>query len=455
MHSFNQDTIAARATPPGQGGVGIIRISGKKTLEVAKTILGELPKPRAATFCSFLHQDGSVIDQGLAIYFKGPYSFTGEDVLELHGHGGRIVMDMLLQRILQLDVRLARPGEFSERAFLNNKIDLAQAEAIADLIEASSAEAARSAIRSLQGEFSKEITTLIHDVISLRMYVEAAIDFPEEEIDFLSDGKILSQLEKLISQLDIVLSRAKQGKVLNEGMKVVIAGNPNAGKSSLLNALSGDEVAIVSDVPGTTRDVIRETILIDGMPIYIIDTAGLRESTDVIELEGVKRAWNEIPNADRILLVVDAVTHDHSNLEQHSLMQKFLAFKDRLTIIRNKIDLTHEKESVESSNHLGVTTINISVKKNLGINLLRNHLKDCVGYQNGENVFIARRRHIDALTNAKENFLKAHEQLVTYKAGELVAEELREAQNALSEITGEFRSDDLLGKIFSSFCIGK
>lgn len=453
MKSSQSDTIVARATPPGRGGVGIIRISGQKVPSIAEKIVGKIPKPRYATYCNFTNAQGHTLDQGIALYFPAPHSFTGEDVLELQGHGGPLVMDTILARLLELDVRMARPGEFSERAFLNNKIDLTQAEAIADLIEASSEEAARSAIRSLQGEFSKEISLLVDGVISLRMYVEAAIDFPEEEIDFLNDGKILKTLQNLQEQLDSILQRAKQGRALNEGIKVVITGYPNAGKSSLLNLLCGDEAAIVSTVPGTTRDVLRETILIDGMPLQILDTAGLRESKDSIETEGIRRAWNEIPNADRILLVMEAEEF-LSNIIDHPLVKQFEQYRDKLTIVRNKIDLINTPPTVDESNRLPI--ISLSAKTKEGYALLKDHLKDCMGYsQDCENTFIARRRHLEALTSAKHHFNAAMQQLTFYQAGELVAEELRQAQTTLAEITGEFRSDDLLGKIFSSFCIGK
>lgn len=454
MKFSSSDIIVARATPPGRGGVGVVRISGSDLSQIAVTILKQIPKPRYATLCDFLNKSGTVIDQGIAIYFPSPHSFTGEDVLELHGHGGNVVMDCLIQSILELGARLARPGEFSERAFLNNKIDLTQAEAIADLIEASSSQAARSAVRSLQGEFSKKINNLVEKTIHLRMHVEAAIDFPEEEIDFLTDGKILEKLSHLITELKEVLDCAKQGRVLNEGMKVVIAGYPNAGKSSILNRLSGEDTAIVSHIPGTTRDILRENILIDGMPLHIIDTAGLRDTQNEVEREGIRRAWSEIPNADRILLIIDATEISVNNLMQHPLVQEFTQYHDRLTIIRNKIDLISQSASVEVSQNFAV--INLSAKTGSGIELLKMHLKEAMGYtQNTENVFIARRRHLEALYIAENHSEEALKQLTTYRAGELVAEELREVQNALSEITGEFRSDDLLGRIFSSFCIGK
>ncbi len=452
MHTLNFDTIAAKATPPGKGGVGIIRISGQDVSKIAVALLGLVPEPRKAIFSGFKTADGHLIDQGLALYFKKPHSFTGEDVLELHGHGGTVVMDLLLQRVSELGARLAKPGEFSERAFLNNKIDLAQAEAIADLIEASSVAAARGAIHSLQGHFSEEVTRLVELVIALRMYVEAAIDFPEEEIDFLSDGKILAQLQHIILQLNKTLDRTKQGAALNEGLRVVIVGHPNAGKSSLLNYLSGEQTAIVSDQPGTTRDVLKEDILIDGMPLRLVDTAGLRDSSDQIEAEGVRRAFNEVAQADRILLVVDGSKMTFADLAQHELVKKFSDQATKLIIIRNKIDLTTENGA---SNILNYPVINISVKTGEGMTELKDHLKSCVGFEGQETVYLARRRHLDALHRASSHFENAQEQLLVYQAGELVAEELRQAQNVLNEITGEFRSDDLLGKIFSTFCIGK
>lgn len=447
----SSDTIAAKATPPGKGGVGIIRISGNEASSVAINIIGLMPKIREATFASFKQEDGSVIDQGLVLFFKGPHSFTGEDVLELQGHGGTIVMDMLLQRVLSLGVRLARPGEFSERAFLNNKLDLTQAEAIADLIDASSVAAARSAMQSLQGHFSKEINQLVEQVTLLRMYVEAAIDFPDEEIDFLSDGNVLAHLEKIQLQLNHTLAKTKQGAVLNEGLKVVIIGYPNAGKSSLMNFFSGEETAIVSEIPGTTRDILKEHVLIDGMPLKIIDTAGLRNSADILEEEGIKRAWKEIPFADRILLVIDASETPIEKIQDHALVKELHEYSDKLSIVRNKIDLTEEVLCDKLCNKI----INISVKTGQGMTDLIQHLKQCIGYDNQETAYLARRRHLDSLHRAKRHFDLAVEQLVVRQAGELVAEELRHAQNVLSEITGEFRSDDLLGKIFSSFCIGK
>lgn len=452
MHTFSFDTIAAKATPPGKGGVGIIRISGQKASKIALELLGIIPEPRKAVFAGFKSSGGNLIDQGLALYFKTPNSFTGEDVLELHGHGGTVVMDLLLQRVIELGARLANPGEFSERAFLNNKIDLAQAEAIADLIDASSAAAARSAIQSLQGHFSEEVVRLVEQVTALRMYVEAAIDFPDEEIDFLSDGNISAQLQSIMLQLTKTLDRTRQGAALNEGLRVVIVGHPNAGKSSLLNYLSGEQTAIVSDQPGTTRDVLKEDILIDGMPLRLVDTAGLRDSSDQIEAEGVRRAFNEVFQADQILLVVDASKTTFADLEQHELVKRFSDQANKLIVLRNKIDLTSD---LDASSSLNYPVINVSAKTGEGIKELKEHLKSCIGFEGQETVYLARRRHLDALNRANSHFENAKEQLLLYQAGELVAEELRQAQNVLSEITGEFRSDDLLGKIFSTFCIGK
>ncbi|MFC0839174.1 tRNA uridine-5-carboxymethylaminomethyl(34) synthesis GTPase MnmE [Pasteurella multocida] len=451
-----KETIVAQATAPGRGGIGILRVSGPKAVVVAHAVLGKCPKPRMADYLPFKDSDGSVLDQGIALYFKAPHSFTGEDVLELQGHGGQVVLDLLLKRILQLEgLRLARPGEFSEQAFLNDKLDLAQAEAIADLIDASSEQAARSALKSLQGEFSNKVNQLVDSVIYLRTYVEAAIDFPDEEIDFLVDGKIEAHLNDIITQLDHVRSEAKQGSILREGMKVVIAGRPNAGKSSLLNALAGREAAIVTDIAGTTRDVLREHIHIDGMPLHIIDTAGLREATDEVERIGIVRAWSEIEQADRILLMLDSTEADNQDLEKvRSEFLTKLPSNIPVTIVRNKADLSGEKEGIVEQN--GYTVITLSAKTQQGVALLREHLKQSMGYQtNMEGGFLARRRHLEALEQAATHLQQGHVQLTQFYAGELLAEELRRVQNHLSEITGQFTSDDLLGNIFSSFCIGK
>ena len=451
-----KETIVAQATAPGRGGIGILRVSGPLATEVAQAVLGKCPKPRMADYLPFKDADGTILDQGIALYFKSPNSFTGEDVLELQGHGGQVVLDLLLKRILQIDgIRLARPGEFSEQAFLNDKLDLAQAEAIADLIDATSEQAARSALKSLQGEFSKKVNELVESVIYLRTYVEASIDFPDEEIDFLADGKIEANLRGIINQLEDVRSEAKQGSILREGMKVVIAGRPNAGKSSLLNALAGREAAIVTDIAGTTRDILREHIHIDGMPLHIIDTAGLRDATDEVERIGISRAWREIEQADRIILMLDSSDPESADLSK--VRSEFLAKLPTtlpVTIVRNKIDLNGEQAS--ESEEDGYQMISLSAQTHDGIQLLREHLKQAMGFQTSmEGGFLARRRHLDALEKASEHLQIGLVQLTEFHAGELLAEELRLVQTYLSEITGEFTSDDLLGNIFSSFCIGK
>ncbi|WP_419571680.1 tRNA uridine-5-carboxymethylaminomethyl(34) synthesis GTPase MnmE [Rheinheimera sp.] len=453
---YSTDTIAAQATATGRAGVGIIRVSGPAVKSVAEALLGKLPKVRYAEYLPFLDQNGQVLDQGIALYFPGPNSFTGEDVLELQGHGGPVLLDMLLRRVLTLkDVRIARPGEFSERAFLNDKLDLTQAEAIADLIDASSEQAARSAMQSLQGEFSRKIHDLVEKVIYLRIYVEAAIDFPDEEIDFLSDGKVAGDLNEIIQDLVAIQRQATQGSILREGMRVVIAGRPNAGKSSLLNALAGREAAIVTEIAGTTRDVLREHIHIDGMPLHIIDTAGLREATDKVEQIGIERAWQEIEQADRVLFMVDGTTTQASSPAE--IWPDFIARLPKdlgLTVIRNKADLTGETVGASTSGDYPV--FHISAKTNSGIDALREHLKACMGFDGtGEGSFIARRRHLDALARAAEHLAIGDQQLHDHLAGELLAEELRLTQQHLNEITGDFSSDDLLGRIFSSFCIGK
>jgi tRNA modification GTPase len=449
----NQDTIIAQATAPGKAGVGIVRISGTLASEVATQLLGRVPAFRQAEYLPFYDASGNVVDQGIALFFKAPNSFTGEDVLELQGHGGQVLMDMLIKTCLTTaKIRLARPGEFSERAFLNDKLDLAQAEAIADLINADSEQAARSALRSMQGVFSTQINLLVEQIIHLRMYVEAAIDFPDEEIDFLSDGKVTRDLQKIIDALDEIRQQANQGRLLREGMSVVIAGKPNAGKSSLLNSLAGHEAAIVTDIEGTTRDVLKEHIHIDGMPLHIIDTAGLRESADKVEQIGIKRAWKEIEQADRVLLLVDVASTTQEQIDDLTKdFEQRLPPSVGLTLVRNKIDLTNDKFGLQSGN-----IVNISASQGLGIDELKGHLKACMGFEsNNEGQFIARRRHIDALENANEHILIGKQQLMENLAGELLAEELRLAQQYLNEITGEFSSDDLLSRIFSSFCIGK
>jgi tRNA modification GTPase len=451
-----RETIAAVATAQGRGGVGIVRVSGPLAGQLAQTICQRELQPRYAHYGPFFADAKQVLDEGLALYFPGPNSFTGEDVLELQGHGGPVVLDLLLRRCVQLGARLARPGEFSERAFLNDKLDLAQAEAIADLIEASSEQAARNALRSLQGEFSRRVHGLTERLISLRIYVEAAIDFPEEEIDFLADGHVLNLLDGVRADLASVLREAGQGALLRDGMTVVIAGRPNAGKSSLLNALAGREAAIVTEIAGTTRDVLREHIHIDGMPLHVVDTAGLRDTEDQVERIGVERALKAIGEADRILLVVDATAPEAD--DPFALWPEFLDQRPdpaKVTLIRNKADLSGESVVLEVCND-GHVTISLSAKSTEGLDLLREHLKACMGYeQTSESSFSARRRHLEALRQASTHLEHGHAQLTLAGAGELLAEDLRMAQQALGEITGAFSSDDLLGRIFSSFCIGK
>jgi len=461
MISLDTDTICAIATASGRGGIGVIRVSGKNTLSIIKKMTGVTLLPRQAVYTPFYEDaesDQQPVDQGIALFFPGPNSFTGEDVLELQAHGGPVILDILLRAAIKHGARLARPGEFSERAFLNDKIDLTQAEAIADLIDSVSEQAARSAVRSLQGVFSQAINQLVRELTDLRIYVEAAIDFPEEEIDFLADKKVLGDLNQVIANLDDVFQKAKQGALIKEGMTVVIAGKPNAGKSSLLNVLSGKDSAIVTDIAGTTRDVLKEHIQIDGMPLHIIDTAGLRESPDIVEQEGIKRAWEAIDQADHILYVVDSSTSKENNLD---LLWPELSTKLSrdipVTIIHNKSDLGNIDEQIKQVGEENNTClISLSAKNNTGIDLLKQHLKTSMGYQGaGETNFTARTRHIAALTQAQEFLVNGKTQLVEQGAGELLAEDLRMAQQSLSEITGNFTSDDLLGEIFSSFCIGK
>ncbi len=442
------DTIAAIATPPGNGGVGIIRISGGLALEIAAQLTKKTLTARTSRFSNFLEHDNSVIDSGIVLYFPAPASYTGEDVLELQAHGGSVVLNMLLRRVLALGARLAKPGEFTERAFLNNKLDLAQAEAIADLIESSTEQSVRSAQRSMQGVFSEQVNTLITELTELRVYIEAAIDFVDEEIDFLTDGVVENRLVSLIKRLQDIQQTAKQGRLLRDGMTVVLAGKPNAGKSSLLNALAGHDAAIVTDIAGTTRDVLRERIQLDGMPLHIIDTAGLRESSNAIEREGIRRAQEEIRKADKVLLLIDI-----RDTEPQTLLDSIPEGLD-ITTVYNKIDLLEMAPEIKIT--ASDTQIYLSIKTGAGMDLLIQHLKQSVGYnEDTENIFIARTRHLEALKKGHELVQNALHQLQITQAGELVAEDLRQAQQALAEITGEFTSDDLLGKIFSSFCIGK
>ncbi len=445
------DTICALASAPGRGGIGIIKVSGSLAKAISSKILKQTLATRKATLLSFHDAKGKALDKGIALFFKKPNSFTGEDVLELQAHGGPVLLDLLIREILKLGARPAKPGEFSERAFLNGKIDLTQAEAIADIIDAASEQAVRLASKSLQGEFSKQIQKLVKKLTDLRIFVEAAIDFPEEEIDFIENSDINERLLSLLKKLDVLEDKAKIGNLLQEGMTVVIAGQPNAGKSSLLNCLAGRNTAIVTDIPGTTRDILKEYIQIDGLPLHILDTAGLRETDNKIEQEGVRRAWCEIEKADGLLLVVD----DNKGLTvaDEKIIAK-IKKKVPIIILLNKADQTGRKIGLSEVNN--IPAIRISAKDGSGIDLLNTKLKKIMGYTNiGEGVFMARRRHLESLAKAKEHLLAGQKQIKKFKAGELLAEDLRLAQNALSQITGEFKADDLLGKIFSNFCIGK
>ncbi|MBV8911158.1 MAG: tRNA uridine-5-carboxymethylaminomethyl(34) synthesis GTPase MnmE [Gammaproteobacteria bacterium] len=446
------DTIVAAATPPGRGGIGVVRISGPKAPELAAILVGEVPLPRQATLARFLGGDGEPIDSGLILFFPAPRSYTGEHVLELHGHGGPLVMEALVARVLELGARRAAPGEFTQRAFLNDKVDLAQAEAVADLIDAGSREAARAAMRSLRGEFSAMVRGLTEAVIELRTYVEAAIDFPEEEIDFLEDAELSRRFAALREHFAAVLESARVGALLHEGMTVVIAGRPNAGKSSLLNRLAGYDAAIVTEIPGTTRDVLRERIHIDGMPLRVLDTAGLREGGDRVEVEGMRRAHLEMQRAERVLFVIDADVDPQA--EAFSEHRGGLPVDVPVTLVFNKCDIAREPPALGVGS--GPPRLALSALTGEGMPELRAHLKDCIGYQTVEGgAIIARRRHLEALTRAQRHAAEASRQLLERRAGELVAEELRGAQEALGEVTGEFTSEDLLGRIFAGFCIGK
>jgi tRNA modification GTPase len=456
------DTIAAIASAPGRGAVGVIRISGPDAVRIATEILGRIPKPRHAMVANFRGSDGETLDRGLVLYFPAPASFTGEDVLELQGHGGALILDVLLERLLDLGCRMARPGEFSERAFLNGKIDIAQAEAIADLIDAGTTAAARAAVRSMQGEFSARINKLQAEITGLRTLVEAAIDFPDEELDFLPGSVLGDRMAKILMAFEAITAAARQGALLREGVNIVIAGKPNAGKSSLLNRLVGDDIAIVTDQPGTTRDVLRQHVHVDGLPVNLIDTAGLRTTSDAAEAEGVRRALNELDRADRVLYIVDAasvggVPGADLDAEVPSDWRAELGELPPgvpVTLVFNKIDLNGGSARVDESQD--PPQIFLSAKTGEGLDLLRTHLKSRAGYLSGDSgALSARRRHLDALARAQSSVAQAAETLRTTRAFELFAEELRRAQLALGEITGEFSSDDLLGEIFSSFCIGK
>lgn len=449
-HVDSFDTIAAVCTARGRGGVGVIRISGGRVPGILEHWLPGEIKPRCATFRHFYGAENELIDQGLVIYFKAPHSFTGEEILELHGHGGPVVMDLLLARILSFGIRLARPGEFSERAYLNNKMDLAQAEAVADLIDAQTRQAALSASRSLLGVFSDQIQILSKEMMYLRMYVEAAIDFPDEEVDFLSDGKILSKIEALIASLQALQNSAKQGQLLKEGLSVAIVGQPNAGKSSLLNALTQHDSAIVTPIAGTTRDLIKESIQVEGMLVHLVDTAGIRSQADMIEQAGIERSQAQQRLADRILLLVDGTQTPLMTPIENNILREYA---HKVTVVINKIDLIKPASQVVQREY---ETVFLSAKTGEGIEDLKQHFKHCAGFQ-GEAAsnFSARRRHLEALSKAFLHCEQAREQLVKAKAGELVAEEIRFAQEALGDILGKVTTEDVLGEIFSNFCIGK
>jgi len=470
MSLLDTDTICAVATPAGRSGVGIVRISGPLSSSICKTILGKVPKPRYANYSEFRDKNGLVLDKGIALFFPAPNSFTGEDVLELQGHGGNYVLNSILKTCLLAGARVARPGEFSERSFLNEKIDLVQAEAIADLIDANSEQAASSAVRSLTGRFSFHIDELISKITKIRVNVEAAIDFSDEDIDFISDTRVIDSLHCVLQTLETIFQQAKQGALLKEGMRAVIAGKPNAGKSSLLNALSGQDSAIVTDIPGTTRDVVAVQIDIDGMPVHIADTAGLRRSEDKVEQEGIKRARNAMEQADRVLLVVDSSASEQAVdklLEDLGLLSGNVipttgddVLTKKITLVYNKIDVVDnaiaKETTINIDDTLSFPAIYLSAKTGSGLNELKSHLKNCIGFTaTEEGSFIARRRHLQALEQAHRLLKSAELQLNNNMSVELVAEDLRLAHRELGSITGEFSSDDLLGEIFSSFCIGK
>ena len=444
------ETIAAVATPPGKGGIGIIRLSGPDSFQIAEAISNHSAfEKRYATYAKFYTRDKDIIDSGLVVCFEGPNSFTGEHVAEIQAHGGPVVLKMLLARVIELGARQARPGEFSERAFINEKLDLAQAEAIADLIESSSEAAAKAATRSLQGEFSENINLLLEELINIRLYVESAIDFPEEEIDFLSDGIVLGKIDKVIDQIKAVEKSAGSGQLLQDGFKIALAGKPNAGKSTLLNAFSGYESAIVTDIAGTTRDSINITLDFDGLPIHITDTAGLRQSQDLVEQKGIEKAKKAIQTADHVLVLVDV----QSPSDLDCLFKEGIRKLDNITVLFTKQDI-YPAFSVKKDFSFPYKVI--SAKNKSGINELRDHIKSLAGYRSEDsNVYSARERHLEAIRTASEAVKKAKECLLANQAGELVAFELLVAQNALNSITGEFNADDLLGEIFSSFCIGK
>ena len=443
-----EDRIAAVATPSGRGGIGVVRVSGSGLAGFARDLTGHAPLPRRATLRNFLAADGSTLDRGILVFFPSPHSFTGEDVLELQGHGGPVVMQMLLARCIELGARVAEPGEFSRRAFLNDKLDLVQAEAVADLIAAETAAAARSAVRSMSGDFSREVHSLVERLVDLRMRVEAALDFPEEEIDGMRDGEVAQRLGVLDADLGALLDRARAGSMLRSGLHLVLAGLPNVGKSSLLNRLAGEERAIVTEVPGTTRDVLRETIQVEGIPMHVIDTAGLRQTEDPVERIGVARAWREIERADVILQMIDARSGETAG--DREIASSLPTGVERI-LVENKCDLAGT--GGERNERDGLVSLRLSAVTGEGIGLLHDELLRVAGWRgHGEDVVLARERHLEALAIAKEKSALAIRRI---GAIELCAEELRLAQEALSRITGEFSADDLLGEIFSRFCIGK
>lgn len=444
-----EETIVAIATPPGRGAIGIIRLSGPLSYEIALDLTGfNSLRPRQAHYSVFVTPTGEMIDKGLLLYFKAPHSFTGEDVIEFQAHGSPFVLDRLANACVELGARLARPGEFTERAFHNNKIDLTQAEAIADLINAGSLTAARMALRSLQGDFAKKIYDLHEKIVRLRLFVEASIDFPEEEIDFLTEGDVAAKLQAILEDLQTIKVGVSQGIIIREGLSLVITGRPNVGKSTLINALAGREIAIVTHVAGTTRDVMREHILVDDIPVCLIDTAGLRETEDIVEKEGVRRAWAEIAQADCVLMVMD-ITQDEQPLALNKAVREALPENIPIISIFNKID---QIDFIPSQND---QALYLSAKTGAGFSQLKDKIKQVAGYQPEEGQFLARRRHLEALDRTYKLLLKGQHQLVAIRAGELLAEDLRLAHSVLGEITGEYSTDDLLGELFSSFCIGK
>jgi tRNA modification GTPase len=441
------DTIVALATPPGTGGVGVVRMSGGDVERIARAMLGSVPEPRVATYATFLDARGEPIDRGLALYFPGPGSFTGESVVELHGHGGPVVMSLLVEAAIDFGARRAEPGEFTKRAFLNDKLDLAQAEAIADLIESGTAQAARAALRSLSGVFSNAVNDLVQQLTAIRVYVEAAIDFPEEEIDFLGDDELAERLSRCAATFETLLSQAAVGRVMRDGYQVVIVGKPNAGKSSLMNRLSGEETAIVTEFAGTTRDVLRERIDIDGLAVELVDTAGLRDNPDRIEEEGIRRARKAMAEADAVLWIQDATEAVPEHIEEP------VPEGVPVTIVRNKIDLSDDRPGIVQGER---PVVMLSARTGEGLDALRERIRDLAGFRDlGEGAFTARRRHVEALHDAHGHFEAGRAALRDARAGELLAEELRLSQHALGTITGEFTADDLLGRIFSDFCIGK